>query len=60
MRTSALLMKKTSFFLEIYVHTDKERELSQCGHFTDKGEGSIFRNFVRTSFVDGPYLVVLL
>jgi len=30
--------------------------LSQCRHFADKGEGSIFRDFVRTSFMDGPLL----
>jgi len=28
-------------------------EVSQCGHFADKEEGSIFRDFVRTSFMDG-------
>jgi len=28
--------------------------LSQCGHFVDKREGSVFHNFVWTSFMDGP------
>jgi len=29
--------------------------LSQCGNFADKGEGSIFRDFVRTFFMmDSP------
>jgi len=27
--------------------------LSQCGHFADKREGSIFRDFMRTSFMNG-------
>jgi len=31
------------------------RDLSQCGYFTDKGERVlIFRDFVQTSFMDGP------
>jgi len=28
--------------------------LSQWRHFADKGEGLIFRNFVRMSFIYGP------
>jgi len=38
----------------------KEGELSQCGHFSDK-EGevrSIFRYFVRTSFIDGRLILI--
>jgi len=35
------------------VRTDKER-LSQCRHFADKREGSIFRNFVRMSVMEDP------
>jgi len=31
--------------------------MSQCGHFSDKGGwGQFFRDFVRTSFMDGPLL----
>jgi len=31
--------------------------LFQCGYFSAKGKGmSIFRDFVRTSFMDGPLL----
>jgi len=26
----------------------------QCGHFSDKGEGSIFRDFVWTSIINSP------
>jgi len=26
----------------------------QCGHFADKGEGSIFHDFVRTFVMDDP------
>jgi len=55
MRTSELFGAKNSGFFEIYgVRTDKGGgELSQCGHFADKrGEESIFRDFVRTSFMD--------
>jgi len=55
MRTSALLGAKTSDFLKFMVcplGLGGER-LSQCGYFEDKGErGSIFRDFVRTSFMD--------
>jgi len=32
-----------------------EGGLSQCGHFSGKGV-SIFRDFVQTSFMDGPKL----
>jgi len=33
------------------------RGLRQFGHFADKEEGeSIFRDFVRTSFMDGVFL----
>jgi len=28
--------------------------LSQFGHLADNGEGSVFRDFVGTSFMDGP------
>jgi len=35
-------------------------ELSQYGHFSNKGEGSIFRDFVWTSFTDDPLLLTYL
>jgi len=44
-------------YFEIYgvsARTRGEGRLNQCGHFSDKGEGSNCRNFVRTSFMDGP------
>jgi len=33
-----------------------QRGLNQCGHFSKKGEGSIFHDFVKTSFMDGHLL----
>jgi len=33
--------------------------LSQCGHFSIKWDGSIFREIVRTSFKDGPYVTLI-
>jgi len=36
-------------------HGQGGKGLRQCGHFSDKGEESIFRNFVQTSFMDGPF-----
>jgi len=42
-------------FFEIYGVSARKTEeggLSQCGHYSDKGRGSIFRDFVRTSFMD--------
>jgi len=40
--------------------TDKGgKGLSQCGHFADKGvRESIFCDFVRTSFMDGPSRII--
>jgi len=35
-------------------HGQGRRGSSQCGHFADKGRGSIFGDFVRISFIDGP------
>jgi len=56
MGTSALFGAKNGFF-EIYGVSARIRVgggLSQCGHFADKVEGgSSFRDFVRTSFMDG-------
>jgi len=31
----------------------RTREVSQCGHFADKGRGSIFHDFARIYFMDG-------
>jgi len=55
MRTSALFGAKISDFSKFMVspHGQKGRELSQCGHFVDKGEGPIFCDFVRTFLMDG-------
>jgi len=36
-------------------HGQGEGWLSE--HFADNGEGSIFRDFVRTSFMDGPLYI---
>jgi len=57
MRTSALFdEKKLWIFRKLwYVRTPHGQgggKLSQYGHFSDKGEVSIFRDFVRTSFMD--------
>jgi len=56
MWTSALFVTKTFGFFEIYGMSARTRGkgLSQCGHVADKGKGSIFRDFVRTSFMNGP------
>jgi len=53
MQTSVLFGAKNFGFFEIYgvsPRTRGRRGLSQ----SDKGEGSFFRDFVRTSFMDGP------
>jgi len=51
MRMSALFVQKNFKIFEIYGVSAQTREegLSQCGH-----AGSIFRDFVWTSFMDGP------
>jgi len=56
MQTSTLFDAKNFGFFEIYDMSARtgERRVIQCGHFTDKREGVIFRDFVRTSFMDGP------
>jgi len=56
-RMFALFGAKNFEFFEIYGVSarTKGRGLSQCGHFVDKGSGSsVFRDFVRTSFMHGP------
>jgi len=56
MRTSALSGANTSDFFKFMVcpHGQGGRGLSQCEHFVDSRWGLIFRDFVRTSFMDGP------
>jgi len=61
MRTFALFGAKTSDFSKILVclHGQGGRGLSQCGQGGGREE-SIFHNFVRTSFMDGPLLILLV
>jgi len=54
MQTSALFGAKNFGCFEIYGMSVQTRGLSQCGHFAHREEGSIFRDFVRMSFMDGP------
>jgi len=55
MRTPHFLAQKTSEFSKFMVCPHEQGEgLSKCRHFADKGEGVIFSDFVRTSFMDGP------
>jgi len=54
MRTSALFGSKNFDFSKFMVRPHGQGELSHCGHSADKGEESIFRDFVRKSFMDGP------
>jgi len=51
------LSKKLRTFQNLWCvpHGQEKRGLSQCGHFADRGGGSIFRDFVRTPFMDGPF-----
>jgi len=55
-RCPHFLVQKTLEFSKFMVcgHGQEGRGLSHCGHFADKGEGSIFRDFVRTLFMDDP------
>jgi len=56
-QTSALFGEHLDFLkFMVCPHGQGRRGLRQCGHFADK-EGSIFRDFVRTSFTDGPLAV---
>jgi len=57
MRTSALFVTKIPDFFEILccVRTDKGRVVEPVRTFCWQGErGSIFRDFVWTSFMDSP------
>jgi len=50
------LMQKHRIYRNLWcVRTEKG--LRQCGQFSDKG--SIFHNFVRTSFMDGPLSILM-
>jgi len=64
MRTSSLFGAKNFGFFEFYGESTQTRErgLSQYGHFSDEDNrrGSIFHDFVRTSFMDGPLLFLHL
>jgi len=55
MRTSALFGAKNFGCFEIYGVSVGGGGLRQCGHFSDKVRGSIFRDFVRTSFMAVSY-----
>jgi len=52
LRTSARFVEKTSVISIFMTCPHGQGELNRCGHFADKEEGSVFHNFVRTSFVD--------
>jgi len=53
MRTFALFVANKSGFFEIYGVSARIRG-RLGGHFSDREEGSFFRNFVQTYFMDGP------
>jgi len=59
MRTNALFGAKNFGFSKVMVCPHGQGWFSHCGHFSDK-EGVFFRNFVRTSFMEGPYVVLCL
>jgi len=53
MRTSALFGAKTLDFLKIFILSARTREVEPVQTFFGKGgKGSIFRNFMQTSFMD--------
>jgi len=57
MRTSALLGTKTSDFSKFMVFLQGQGwigVLASADILRTRGEGSIFRDFVQTSFMDGP------
>jgi len=57
MRTSALFGAKFFEFFEIYVVSARTRGVEPVQTFCgERGRRSIFRDFVRTSFKDGPKL----
>jgi len=47
--------QKTLDFSKFMVCPHGQERLSQCGHFADKRRGSVFRDFMRTSFMVGPF-----
>jgi len=57
MRTSALFGGKNFEFVEIYSVSTRTRG---GGKLCGQGRGSIFRDFVRTSFMDGPFVYINL
>jgi len=61
MRMSALFGAKTSDFSKfmVYPHGQEERGVEPVRTFCGQvGGGLIFRNFVLTSFIDGPLQVL--
>jgi len=60
MQTFCFLGAKTSDFLKLMVCLQgqgEERRVEPVRTFANKGDrGSVFRDFVRTSFMDGPLL----
>jgi len=54
MRTFALFCAKKLWIFQNLCCVDTKGGEPPHGHSADKGRGSIFRNFVRTSFMDGP------
>jgi len=59
MGTSALFGAKTFKFFKIYVMSarTKERGLSSADILQTNGEGSIFHDFVRTSFMENSLIL---
>jgi len=55
MRTSAFYGAKDIGFFEIYGTSARAREVKLVRTFYGQGErGSIYRNFVQTTYMDGP------
>jgi len=53
-RTSHFFMQKNFGFFEIYTVSARTRGVDPVRTFCGKGEGSIFLDVVRMSFMDGP------
>jgi len=55
-RRPHFLVQKTPDFLKFMVcpHGQGREEVRRCGHFANKGEEVIFRDFVQMSFMDSP------
>jgi len=54
MRTAKLFGAKMFGFFEIYGMSARTRGFEPVRKFCGQGEGSIFRDIVPTSFMDGP------